>query len=390
MSVAAEPDLPTLRISVGTLAETRSQAIFRAFRSGQEPREIARCPLPELGLPVVAGDLPRTPEEAFRVPENAFRAIKAAADALGPSPLPPQEALWLELYSPRGYLYLLPWERLLSPLGRPLLRRSRHDLRPAASHSTLYVGLCASSPAVLQRLCRIWLERTARQVSIDIFTDGGVVAAMREWAAGDARVVVHDPPPESLWLPWMRDAMVDKALDVMHFAGEGYLDRDRGAIALPDGTFGGAPEMTGFLSETGAWCLFLSGPIPNARPAGLRELADAVELARPCVTAVHEMGRDDAELRQLGDAVATILGRVPPGLGPMPAVSCWVHPRFAQALALNEDTPAWVASATRTVEALQAKWLPREPGAAMDPDAAAALESIASLVREHVSERDSR
>ncbi|HZM74907.1 MAG TPA: hypothetical protein VFC19_04225 [Candidatus Limnocylindrales bacterium] len=401
--VPPEHDLPILRITVGTAAQTRSEAIFQALRLGGEPNEIARCPLRELGLPLAAGQLQQTPEQAFRVPENVFELIKSAAGKLGPAPLPPQEALWLELYSPRGYLYVLPWERMLAPLGRPLLRRPQHALRPAASESALSVALCASAPVpVLQQLCRIWHERSGRRVKIHVFTDVSSGARMREWAAGDGWLVVPDPPPDGAnpWLPWIRDAVQGSALDVVHFVGHGYLNRDRGAIALAgtSSRYIGAPEMTSFLSRAGAWCLVLTGAGESHRgnhcPAGLRELADAVSLAGPFVTAAHEMAIDGADLEQLGNAVATMMGRVPERLDPMPAVTCWVHPRHITSSFIDAsthvvleraDTPAWVASATRTVEALQAKWLPRDPGAAMDPDAMAALESISSLVGEHVS-----
>jgi hypothetical protein len=137
-----------------------------------------------------------------------------------------------------------------------------------------------------------------------------------------------------------------------------------------------------------------------------------VSLAGPYVTAVHELCRDDPESGQLGDAVATLMGHAPARLGALPAVTCWVHPQFicfprtdeqqdyltpegnstfidetTREVISREDTPAWVASATRTVESLQAKWVPRDPGRAMDSDARRALESVASLVRKHV-ERD--
>jgi hypothetical protein len=430
-----------LRITVGAVAETRLQAIFQAVHPNEKPREIARCRLEELGLPQAPGELQRTPEQAFGVPEKVLNLLKSAAGELGPSPLPPQEALWLDLRGPRGYLYVLPWERMLEPLGRPLLRRPQHALRPTASESALSVGLCASAPEsasrfetvpVLRRLCRIWTERPERRVKIHVFTDSTGVAGIREWAAGrEANIVVHDPPKAGPtkasvdsaalahpWLRWIRDATQGTALDVVHFAGHGHLDQDRGQIALADTPrpssdqitrFAGAPEVLSLMGQVGAWCLALTGPQDNHCPAGLRELADAVSLAGPYVAVVHEMNCDDTEMRQLGDTVATIAGDVPPGLGPLPAVTCWVHPQFirfprtdeqkqyldhqgnssfiddtTREVIARDDTPAWVASATRTVESLQAKWVPRDPGQAMDSDAMQALESVASLVRKHV------
>lgn len=434
--------LPTLRITVGAVAETRTQAIFQAVRPQEKPREVARCGLEELGLPQTADGLQRTPDQAFGVPEKILNLLKSAAEELGPSPLPPQGALWLDFRDPRGYLYMLPWERMLAPLGRPLLRRPQHKLRPAASESWLLVALCASAPEtassfetvpLLRQLCRIWRERSTRNVRIHVFTDPAGVPELREWAAAhQGEVIVHEPPSDlhttssaNPWLHWIRDAMRGVALDVVHFAAHGHLDHDRGAIALANlpspgsdasdnaiTRFTGAPEILGFMAQAGAWCLALTGPENDHSPAGLRELADAVSLAGPYVSLVHATAGDNAAMRQLGDAVATIAGEIPPELEPMPAVTCWVHPRPSQLPRTAEqkkyltrqgnsrfiddstreaisrdDTPAWVASATRTVESLQAKWGPRDPAQAMDSDAVRALEAVASLVANHVGKK---
>lgn len=409
------PTLPTLRIRVGTVARSRSQAVFEVVGPQGQPEEIVRCGLEELGLPRDAEGLQQTKDQAFGVPEKALNLLKSAAERLGPSPLPPEMALWLDFRDPRGYLYMLPWERMLAPLGRPLLRGPQHRLRPAASESWLMVALCANTPEpsssdetvpLLQQLCRVWRERSTRNVRIHVFAD-----ALRDFPSDD-EIVVHEPPPGLPWLHWIRDAMRGVALDVVHFAAHGRLDHDRGAIALPDKgitQFTGAPEILGLMAQAGAWCLALTGPQGNHSPAGLRELADAVSLAGPYVSVAHEAAADDAGLSQLGDAVATIAGEVPPDLAPMPAVTCWTHPRPAQLPRTDEqkkyltrqgdssfiagstreaiardDTPAWVASATRTVESLQAKWGPGDPAQAMDSDAVQALESVASLVAKHV------
>jgi hypothetical protein len=140
---------------------------------------------------------------------------------------------------------------------------------------------------------------------------------------------------------------------------------------------------------------------------GLRELADSIALSRPGVTATHALG-DDRDGTQLAQLLRLVYSQAADDVGPMPAVTCWVHPRFVEyppdqqtsflvapdgrstllqpavkEVLAGDDTPAWVASGTRYLEHLQSLWAPQSPDAPPDSDAVAALGSVADLLEEH-------
>jgi hypothetical protein len=217
----------------------------------------------------------------------------------------------------------------------------------------------------------------------------------------------------------MRDAMQGRPLDFVHFVSHGYLSGDRGAIAVAStpilntdrelSRFIGAVELTTFMSQVGAWGLALTGPPQNFCEAGLRELADAVALVRPGVNIAHDFARD-VDCTQFGLALQTFLAPGSQLDGPLPATTCWVHPRFVEfpeefqgELHLNIDgssafiadatrdalsdhaTESWVASASRSLEMQQVRWLPDTLEDPVDPAAVTALRNVADLVERHVS-----
>jgi hypothetical protein len=446
--VRSEHDLPTIRVRLGRSARNRSLAVFETVRGSGAPVEVDRCTIEDLGLPdrMAGGRGPG--DDDFHVPDQILSQLATAVAELGRSPVPPHEALWLELPNPRGYLHLVPWERLLAPLGRPLLRLPHHTVRPRAPAASLEIALCASAPiaktafdavSTLERLARMWVERTGHQVTVNLFTDVSGYETLRHVTAhlGPA-VVVHDPhaaeryeePERSTrvrdvggianpWLRWILDALGGRALDVLHFATHGYLSGDRGAIALAHtptrntdrylSRFVGAAELATLRSRSGAWALALTGPPYNFSGAGLRDLADAIALAHPGVALVSELTLDP-QAEQFAEVVELVFGQGAAPSGALPGVTCWVHPNFVEyqqdereALLLTEDgrsslikgatlecisgdqTPAWVAASTRYLETKQADWLPESAAADGDPDAVAALESVSSLLERHVS-----
>ncbi|MET8628444.1 hypothetical protein ABZW30_32665 [Kitasatospora sp. NPDC004669] len=199
----------------------------------------------------------------------------------------------------------------------------------------------------------------------------------------------------------------------------GYLAGERGAIALAStpllntdtmfSRFVGSAEMSALLTQVGAWCLVLTGPPYNYSGAGLRELADSIALVRPGVVLVDELDLD-REGAQFAATVEMVFGEGPAAAEAMPGITCWAHPRFVEyprppqqadlltadgrssliepathdALA-SEQTPAWVAAATRYLEAQQSEWVPDTTEAAeVDPDAVAALRSVSRLLDNHV------
>jgi len=447
MLIRSDLDLPTLRIMLDPQRMNFTEVVFQVVRGQREPREVARCSLRDLGLPAALVGMRPVDDRALTVPPGVLGKLRDAVPGLGSSPLPPDSALWLEFPSPRGFLYVVPWERLLERLERSLFRLPNHLVRPQAPGKTLDVAICASAPAaegkdyfpadsIIRPLALQYLGRTGHEVTVHVFTDDETYSA-RPLVDLGPRVVVHDPaasirygsPARSAtvgttaqvsnpWLQWVRDAIGDRALDFVHFVGHGYLSGDRGAIAvaaaptdnrdLEWSRFIGAVELNTFLSQVGAWGLVLTGPPNNYSEAGLRELADSIAMLRPGVTMTHDFGAD-GDCAQLGLALQTVLAPASPLDHPLPAATCWVHPRFVEFpeeyrvdLSLDVDgssifvtgatknalagntTQAWVAAASRVLEVQQIRWLPDSSGRIADPAALIALQNVADLVERHV------
>ena len=449
--IRSDLDLPTLRILIDPQRTSFTEAVFQVVRGRGTPSEVARCSLRDLGLPnMLTGSRP-IDDDLLAIPEYVVTGVQRGVSGLGPSPLPPENALWLEFPSPRGFLYIAPWERLLEPLGRSLFRLPYHLVRPQATGQTLEVAICASAPKaksafmppqILESLAAQYLNMTGRDVTVHIFTDESWFMQVRDlFNDAGLRIVVHDPADaadyerprhaarastsaqlSSPWLLWMRDAMGTKPLDFVHFVAHGYLSGDQGAIAVATSPtvntdqawsrFIGSVEVNTFLSQVGAWGLALTGPPRNYCEAGLRELGDAIALIRPGVTVTHNVERDP-ECRQLGLVLQKNLAPGTPLDHPLPAITCWVHPRFIDFpdeyradLHLNVDgssafvagatkealahsgTETWVASASRILEAQQMRWLPDSTDVSTDPAAVTALRNVADLVQRHVSQAD--
>jgi hypothetical protein len=448
MQIRSDLDLPTLRIMLDPGRTSFTEAVFQVVRGRRTPREVARCTLRELGLPEAMTGLRPIDDRALTVPAAVLDALQSAVPGLGPSPLPPDSALWLEFPSPRGYLYVMPWERLLTSLGRSLFRLPNHLVRPQAPGPTLEVAICASAPLakvpfvppqIIEALVAQYVNKTGRDVTVNVFTDDNWYEQVRHALLhlGD-RAVVHAPagagiyerPARSArvgasaqlsnpWLLWMRDATGGKPLDVVHFVSHGYLSGDRGAIAVASSPtvntdrewsrFIGSVEVNTFLSQVGAWGLALTGPYSNFSESGLRELADSIALGRPGMTMTHRF-EDDIDCAEFGLALQTVLAQRSPLDRSLPSTTCWVHPRFvefpqayeedlhvnsdgssvfiagATKLALaDRDTQSWVAAATRFLETQQVRWLPDSLDDSADPAAVTALSNVAALVERHVS-----
>lgn len=451
MIVRGEHDLPTIRVLLRRRGGQVPEVVFNVVRGRGAEHEVAHCQPYELGLTDTTDPRASLVDEQVMLPGYVWAELEAAVSQVGSSPLPPESAVWLELPSPRGYLYLLPWERMLARLGRPVLRLPNHTLRPQAKADTLQVAVCASAPmaktafdtaSTLDLAARVWLQRSGHQTTVHLFTDQAGYGEVRDRAAVLGSVEVHDPSaadrylrPQRTravgdasavtnpWLQWIRDALQGRALDAVHFIAHGYLSGDRGAIGLAStptintdmilSRFIGAAELSGFLTQVGAWSLVLSGPPANASPAGLRALADAIALVHPGVSLVNELALDDLGA-DFGSVVEMVYGDGAPVVAAMPGLTCWVHPRFVeypedeqemlvrtvdgrsaligdatQDVLGRPDTPAWVAAATRYLESQQADWMPEQSvqvtGTAQDPDAVAALSSVSRLLDRHAS-----
>lgn len=357
-TLRSEIDLPTLRISVDLAT---SDAVFAVVRGRGEPTEVARCALEDLGLPRSA--VGRVDDAALTVPRDVVALLEHATAGIGESPLPPHNALWLEFPVSRGLVHVLPWERLLRSLERPLFRLPFHPVRPQKPGARLDVAICSSTPfptdrfeppQILNDLARQYLDSPGRALTVHLFTDA-------EWYAptcdavrplvDSSDVVVHDPTDRGLeaqrppgqnatanpWLTWILDGVHGGRLDVVHFAAHGYMSDGRGALAFAESpvrnggsaTFVEAVELIEFLTRVGAVGLALSAPPGSNSGAGLRDLADYVAQSRPGVTAVHDV-EADPHAEQFGRSLRSLLapsGRVSP---PSPAMTAWVHPLFVE------------------------------------------------------------
>jgi hypothetical protein len=450
MIIRSDLDLPTLRILVDARdAPGSSEILFQAVRGRATPAEVARCRVSALGPLDATGALQES--RSIALPDEVITALGDAILTLGPAPVPPANAMWLEFPAPRGQLYVLPWERLLAPLGRPFFRLPNHIVRPQAPGNSLDVAICSSAPQakseftptdLVLSIAERYIEQSGHDVRFLLFVDAEwhddlVRQAADRGLAG--RVVIPDPkeaasytrrmrsssvggssPIENPWLRWMLDAVSGRRLDVVHFATHGFLSGGRGAIAVanaptenpdaPSARFIGSVELVAFLTQVGAWGLGLSGPPWNYSETGLRELADAVAYVHPGVVLTHSVPDDEPDLSQLGTALQTFLGQPADEVQPLPAVSAWVHPRFVEfpeeeqsMMMLNSDgssafisgststalgdreTDAWVAGVTRTLEQLQARWLPSAEGEVADEAAVLALQRVSALLEDSVN-----
>lgn len=430
--VRTEHDLPTLRIAFGDGGHTLVR--FWLVRGGQEPELVAACPATELG-PIDFRDGEAVTDDQFSLPSDVLYALAKAVPTLGESVAPPATALWLELVSPRGYLHLLPWEQLLAPLARPLVRLPNYTVRPRWQSANLDVVLCSSSSvpdgdfapaATLARLARLWLDMTGLPTTVHLFCDDWAHAELASRLEGVTGAIVHDPAqweerahPTSMagnaWLEWMGGVLEGRAVDVFQFAGHGYLSAGRGSLALassptstrdvapgsgaPVAEFVGAAKLAQFVAGRGAWTSIISGAADNYSGAALREVADALAINSPGISIAHDLGLDP-DVDQLTRVVELVFAGKDAVTEAIPGICCWVHPKFVeypeenlitstghsamvkewtQSVLAAPDTPASVASGTRYLESLQATWITPEAGS-IDRDAVTALQRVSDLL----------
>jgi hypothetical protein len=433
MQVLREHDLPTLRVRLAGTDAGGLTAGFEVLRGRGRPRQVLELPTRSLGLADRIRSAGDVSESDFRLATRAARTIVEALNELETDEHGP--AFWLELPSPRGYLHLVPWERLLSPhLDRPLLRLPHFTLRPNAPGSTLRVvvvaGQCLGlaefdSATLIAGVSDTWMRAVDRDVLVDVFVDAESYSDVRERLAGRAGVSVHDRrrPPAGLpdlsgddavarpWLEWVSASLGGAAIDVIHLLGHGHLAGDRGALVLPAAPlhptadrFIGPVLLNDALSRLGAWSLLLSGVPGNHCWPGLRDLADAMSQTRSGVVLLHEM-HADGQVDELYPALEMVFGGTPPHR-PLPGITCWSHPSFVafpptrnqqlcdpdgtsslitgatHEVLSQSDTPAWVAAGARALETLQAEWTPAD--GPPDPQVATALQAVSRLFDEHV------
>jgi hypothetical protein len=260
--------------------------------------------------------------------------------------------LWIHLVKPYSVLGAVPWEKMETSIGIPILRLP--DLLPdqAPPEGSIDIAVCA---AALRRKGDLPLVEVASEIldaagSLDdarvhFFVDQKIVEQLsdRLGATAGAPVAnwtVHewDPtrgadlgnPPRSgrrtasradnRWLAWIQDAARKQSFDILHFVCHGYVtgQGDQGVLALPvspaEADFKSASHVTAAdvlnaARKVGAFAVGFSSLPGNYSTSGMRLVADAVGANRagPVFMYDHRHG----EVEQLSYAYKLVLGHAP-------------------------------------------------------------------------------
>ncbi|MCC7248524.1 MAG: hypothetical protein IT473_07870 [Lysobacter sp.] len=257
----------------------------------------------------------------FRLPQALPDAVKRGIDhwlSMGPWREP---ALWVHLAKPYGALRYVPWERLLfDAVSAPILMLPDFIFPPPLeSASTLDVAICASAPldcehhhivVGLHDSIGAILHGSDRPVRVHVFADRTMHDVLRDGGV-PSEVMLHDPETaapyvetdpssrlldqagvlRSPWLLWMREGLKDFSTDAVHFVCHGHLSGTSGAMLFAQSPLGrtdnylagpvGCTELSGFLTQVGAWSTSFSAPADNHSPGGLRALADEIAQSLP-------------------------------------------------------------------------------------------------------------
>lgn len=431
-------DLTVLSISVDRRSRRLADGslgpavVFRVCRGRAEPLVLARVPLSE-AVPTDAEAAADAGVDEFVPPREVLTAPELTSSASEGRPL------WLDLPAIAGVLRLMAWERLLEPLGAPVLRLPSLILPPRPLQSGLEVALCASSIGMeeddgwvetLERLVGALRAATTRHVSVHVFPNAAHVPVLRQGMGKYLDVTIHDPdqvdvsgtgrqrrgegPPavENPWLLWMQQRLCGVAVDHVHFFCHGAFVLDHGTVSFattPSSTDDGyrcvgAPELLAFLTGLGAWSVGLSGPVGNLSPPGLRDLAYSISDARPGPIVQHETGGDPG-CAELTDALSVSWNEGPSPAPRSTSTAVWAHPasvlpsasqppvavrdrspedpaggplltEATVAALASSGTPTWVAATARVLEQAQAQWLAGSPGRPEQANRPAAVEAL--------------
>ncbi len=300
-----------------------------------------------------------------------------------------QRPLWVHLVKPYGALRLVPWERLLvAVVNVPVLMLPDFIFpRPREATATLEVALCGSAPlgheshSVRQALVmavHAVLQGSARRTRVQLFTDANLAGDLRatfQAQAAAGQVLVHEPQDaapfvqedassrtldqagvlRSPWLLWMRQALRERAVDVVHFCCHGRLTRGRGALLFAQSPLDrsddylagpvGMTELQTFLTQVGAWSSAFTSLPDNFSEVGLRALADETAQNRPGPMLMHNLQLDPS-----GQALAqayTFIYAAQPGPPPLsPALFLYCQPYLAT-VPVPESVPSPVPKPAR-------------------------------------------
>lgn len=302
---------------------------------------------------------------SFSMPDSVLAALRSALDAH----LLPDEAVWLYLKAPLGYLALAPWEQLLAPaLQRPVLRLPDFLVDPARVAGEFNVVLCSSQPIsegafmssdYMARMAQMILAMVPRRTTVHLFTDAALMTDLanhlHQHAVDSSRVILHDPQgaapfavPDrtsritdpsgqlsSPWLLWMRHALTGRSVDIVHFIAHGYLSGESAALSVAESPlenldaalprFIGPNELSAFLTRVGAWGCALTSPLQNYAEMAHRLLVTTLANLRPGPVLHHEM-RLDQGLGALQQAYGLLLADGPAAPPTAPSIILYCHP----------------------------------------------------------------
>jgi hypothetical protein len=337
------------------------------------------------------------------LPHRICREIRSGLEN-SPAILP---ILWLEFVTPSGYLPLVAWERVLQEATTmPILRLPYHAVESfdAGGCQNVVVYYASSSwnavpspAAVAEMVGAMASARSAeRNYCIHVFAEqrrhAELEAALRlrhlNPSQGASIRLAPLPSPDvaseaNAWIRWIREALADVAVDVVHVIGAPQLINGKPALVIPrsprSDAAGPAPwrevrpvELAGLANSLGAqatvWTAFGSD---EARIA-LRLLVDDIAQERPGTAVFHDFLLDTLgplESRFVGlTNVYSILSRR--GFAVHPACTIYCHPAQvsmphessanAKTARLNAAVPAWVAATHRTLEQLLSEALSGE------------------------------
>lgn len=306
--------------------------------------------------------------------------------------------LWVHLVKPYGALRFVPWERVLGrALSIPVLMLPDFIFpRPREAPGRLEVALCGSAPLgveaggieeALYRTLSAIRHGSPRRTRVHLFTDAMLLTSLMNAFQGEiaegwlvphnpglaSRFVVRDPEQRELdssgrlrspWLLWMRDALREQAIDVVHFCCHGHLSRGRGALLFAQSPLArtkeylagpvGSAELQTFMTQVGAWSNAFTAPRDNHSEAGLRGLADEMAQLRPGPMFMVNLRENPGEvLRQAYTFVYAPVAQTPPTT---PALFIYCQP-YLVASAFNE-TPERPLALSPTPRSLSSHMVP--------------------------------
>lgn len=245
--------------------------------------------------------------------------------------------LWVHLVAPYYTLRFIPWERLLGgALSVPILMLPDFIFPPPREAlDVLDVVVCGSAPLgseagwiyqTLDQAVEHIIESEVRKLRLHVFIDeqskDQLAARWKSRGWLDDKIVlyphegaekyVEDDIPSRLvdscgvirspWLLWMREALKNTTVDVVHFVCHGHLSRESGALLFAQSPLErserylagpvGFNELQTFLTQVGAWSAVFSSTPDNFSEIGMRALADEVAQNRPGPLLMHTSSLD--------------------------------------------------------------------------------------------------